>query len=104
MTALKEADKKTEEPKQAKKKMWRVIALHPDDSINGVHKCSVQGHNYWVKLNMPLELPDPVLSYFQHAERFDVPGIDLTDDNAYIDIRKDNFKTVRSPRFEVTEA
>lgn len=104
MAALKEADKVKEEPKQAKKKLWRVIANVIDDSIDGVHMCNVQGQNYWIKLNEPIELPDPVLSYVQTAMIMNVPGIDLTDDSSYIDIRKDNFKQMMKKRFDVSEA
>ena len=104
MAAPKKVDKPSEEPKQTKKKLWRVIANNVDDSDNGVHKCCIQGKNYWAKLNSPIELPDPVLSYFQNAEILTVPGIDLTDDDSYIDIRKKNFETVKNKRFDVTEA
>jgi hypothetical protein len=84
--------------------MWRIIANFPDDSIEGVHRCNIQEVSYWVKLNVPLELPEPVLSYFQNSVVMKIPGIDLTDDNSYVDIRKKNYETVTTKRFDVTEA
>jgi len=104
MAAPKKDETVQEEPKQTKKKLWRVIAMNIDDSINGVHICCIQGRDYWVKLNTPVELPDPVLSYLQNGVIMKVPGIDLTDDNSYIDIRKQNFQTTVSKRFDVSEA
>lgn len=89
---------------EAKNKLYRVIAMNLDDSINGVHYCTVQATNYAIKLNQPVELPDPVKSYLENGLIYKTPGIDLTDETSYVDVRKGKqYETIVSKRFEVIE-
>lgn len=102
-TAESDNDKKASELKFDKNKKYMISVTNPDDNRNGFHYCNVNLKEYHVPLNKPIELEEPLWSYFMNSETLTVPGCNLKDESTYVDIEKNTYKTVVKKRFTVTE-
>lgn len=92
-----------ETTKEVKVKKYRVINNIPDDNKDGFVYRHVNGKNYKIKVNEATELDESILSDLTNAQIYKVPGIVLTDESTVIDISRQTFNTIVSPRFDVQE-
>lgn len=88
--------------KETEGKKYRVIGKDPGASVDGIITCFVNGIQYKIKENEPVELSDAVLSYLKDA-RVTTHKETGTDEEDAVDI-KDGFQINVKRKFEVLEA